>query len=282
MRMIGVLGRSRLLLTLVVSAGLLAGCADLMAIREFASTSTEAAQYRKIVVDYIEMPSRVAARYVPAEQRARWDELGQRRKALEPRLFTFQQVVAQYMDSLGQLAADELVAYDKELEGLSAAVKDAKFLQGDEADAVNALVKLVLNAAADAWRRRQLHRLIEHSNAPFQLVVGALRRSVADGFAGSLQDEVEAMRKHYEGLVRDSKDPAGIAALREWETLRRGDITDREAAVRNYMTVLDRIAAGHDALYRSRGDLSNKQLLADMHRYASEIKAAFAAVRALK
>ena len=272
----------RTLLGLVLAAVMLAGCANLAAIREFAATSTEAAQYRTIVADYIDAPVRIKTRYAPADQAGRWDDIARARKAEEARLLALQQVVAQYMDSLGQLAADDLVVYDKELDGLNKSLVRAGALKSGESDAVAAITKLVLKAGAEAWRRRQLRELIESANAPFQVVVGALHTTVTQGFMGELENERAALRNHYETLVRSSNDPAGIAALREWQTLRRADVDERENVAHVYAGLLQKIAAGHEALYEHRGDLSSRQLLADMHKYSKDIKAAFNAVHASK
>ena len=91
---------------------LASACANLTAIREFASTSSDAAQYSQLVVAYVDTPSRMK-RYEPESQRPTLDRQVAERKAQQERLLLRQKLIQEYMDALGQLAGDELTVYDK-------------------------------------------------------------------------------------------------------------------------------------------------------------------------
>jgi len=256
------------------------GCANLTAIREFASTSSDAAQYSQLVVAYVDTPSRMK-RYEPESQRANLDRQVTERKAQQERLLLRQKLIQEYMDALGQLAGDELTIYDKELDALGNAAKTAKFVDQGEATAFAAVSKVLVLAVTDHWRQGKLVTLIEQTDGPFQVVVGALVKVVEQDFAADIANEREALRKYYTGLEGQGKDAAGLAALGEWRELREGQIRGHEIAIRNYTVVLKTIGVGHHKLYESRHQLSKAEVQAEIHQYTKRLKEAFNALAAL-
>src|SRR5215468_6724272 len=100
----------------------LSGCANLAAIREFAGSSWDAAQYSQLVSVYANTPARMK-RYEPQSQWSELDRQAKERNGQRERLLLRHKLIQDYMDGLGQLAADGLPAYDKELDALGNAVK---------------------------------------------------------------------------------------------------------------------------------------------------------------
>ena len=256
------------------------GCANLTAIREFASTSSDAAQYSQLVVAYVDTPARMK-RYEPESQRATLDRQVAERSAQQERLLLRQKLIQEYMDALGQLAGDELITYDKELDALGNAAKTAKFVDAGEATAFSAVSKVLVLAVTDRWRQGKLVTLIEETDGPFQVVVGALVKVVEQEFAADVANEREALNKYYTGLEGQGKDAAGLAALAEWREQREGQIKGHEIAIRNYAVVLKTIAIGHHKLYVSRHQLSRPDVQAEIHLYTKRLKEAFNALGAL-
>jgi hypothetical protein len=254
------------------------GCANLAAIREFASTSADSAAYTRLVTEYVESPAR-EKRYQPARFHADLDRRLAERRAQQARLLLQHRLIQEYMETLGQLAADDAVVYDKEINALGQAATGAKFLDAKEADAFSAITRVLAQAAADGWRRRELARLIEDSNVHFQTVVNSLKDVVERGFAGDAGNEREAMNRYYQTLVLESGDKAGIAALREWQEARLAAVKAREDAIAAYARILEKIGQGHQRLYEGRGELSARTLLADMTGYSKDMRALFAVVR---
>lgn len=274
-------GRSAQALRFVAVAGLVllaSGCANLTAVREFASTSSDAAQYTQLVGGYVDTPKRLM-RYEPASQRPTLERQATERKAQEELLLLRQRLIQGYMNALGQLAADGLPNYDTQLDGLGKALQNAKFADAKEATALAAVSKLLATAVTDRWRQGQLVKLIEQTDEPFQVVVGALVVIVEQGFALDIGNEREAVNKYYSELQRTSRDPAGLAAIAEWREVREGQVANREVAIRNYVVVLKTIAAGHHKLYETRHDLSKVEVQAQIHDYTSRLKEAVNAIR---
>lgn len=256
------------------------GCANLAAIREFATISSESVQYTKLVTDYAQSPIR-QKRYQPPSQYELLDRIAADRAAQQDRLLLRQSLIEEYMYALGRLAADEAVAYNKELDALGNAVKEKKFVDAKEADAFAMIAKVLVKGVTDHWRQKQLKELITTSNAPFQVVVGSLRVIIENGFGGDLLNEKAAIQNYYRTLVLESRDKAGIAALEEWRDLRLAAIDARAKAIESYAQILRKIAEGHQKLYDARGDLSKELLLRDMSRYSKDLQKLFNAIRNL-
>ena len=254
------------------------GCANLGAIRDFANTSSDAAQYNQLVGAYVATPTRMM-RYEPESQRSVLARQATDRQAQREPLLLRQRLIQGYMDALGQLADDGLPTYDKQLDGLASALQAAKFADQNEAAALAAVSKLLATAVTDHWRQGKLVTLIEQTDGPFQVVVGALVTIVETGFAADVANEREALNKYYTELQRTSRDPAGLAALAEWREMREVQIKDHEVAISNYVVVLKTIASGHHKLYVSRHDLSKVEVQAEIHEYTSRLKEAVNAIR---
>lgn len=254
------------------------GCANLAAIREFASTSADSAAYTRLVSDYVESPAR-EKRYQPVQFHADLDRRLAERRAEQERLLLQHRLIQEYMEALALLAADEAVVYETEINALGKAVSEVKFLDAKDAEAATAITRVLTRAVADGWRRRQVQRLIEDSNAHVQVVVKSLKTVVERGFAGDATNEREAMNRYYRTLTLESDDRAGIAALQEWQAMRLASVDAREEAIAAYAKILEKIGEGHQRLYDERGALSAKTLLADMKGYSKELKTMFAVVR---
>jgi len=265
-------------LVLVCLVLVASGCANLGAVREFASTSSDAAQYTQLVGTYVNTPTRLM-RYEPESQRPVLARQAAERTAQQEPLLLRQRLIQSYMDGLGQLAADGLTTYDTQLDNLNSALQAAKFADQSEAAALAAVSKLLAMAATERWRGDKLVTLIERSEPPFQVVVGSLVSIVETGFVADLANEREALNKYYTELQVRSREPAGLAALGEWREMREGQIKDREAAIGNYIVVLKTISAGHHKLYESRHDLSRAEVQAQVHQYTTRLREAVNAIR---
>jgi len=276
--------RTGQLLRLITAACLIllasACTANLTSVRDFANTSFDAAQYSQLVVVYVETPTRLK-RYEPSSQWPELDRQASQRQAQRQQLLLRHTLVKEYMSALGQLAADGLPIYDNELDELGEALEDAKFADEGEATAFAAVSKLLVTAATDRWRRDKLESLIEQSNAPFQVVVGAMAKTVEQGFTGDAAIERIALDKYYTTLQQEGKDPAGLAALAEWRAFRTNELVTHDQAIRNYVVVLKTIGQGHQKLYETRAQLSKAEVEADIQRYANRLKEAFNAVKGL-
>lgn len=255
----------------------LGGCTDLTAVQKFAAISADSAAYTGLVGEYVAIQQQIA-RYAPREKaRREAEEKSKARAAQVPELLALHSTVTEYMQALGALAADDLVNYDEQIDGLGAQVASAKFASQDTADAAGKVAKLIARAATDAWRRGEIRNLIGASNEPLQVVVGAMRTSV-DGLLVEQKNEDDQISSYFETTRRNSSDRAGKAALAEWRIQRTAEVTKRRKAAVDYKKILDDIGNGHQELYDHRNDLEAEALVKNLERYTKELKALYNAV----
>ncbi|MDH3505180.1 MAG: hypothetical protein OEZ41_04825 [Nitrospirota bacterium] len=250
----------RILSTMVLLAFTQGCTTNLKAIQDFANLSAESAQYTTLVDEYLEFPNR-QKRYQPPSRYANLDAMAQDRATQKTSLLLRQSILETYMESLGRLAADEVVDNTEELGKLSSALEAQAATNPKEAEAYKKIAGMVTTVAVKRWRQRQLQDLIEQSNAPIQLILGSLQRIVSDGFGGDHQTEEAAIQNYYMTLTMESQDPAGKAALAEWKEFRMSQVHERSEAVQTYVKVLANISDGHQRLFDQRQNLSKKEVL---------------------
>lgn len=269
------------LLFVILALSVGTGCVNLSAIREFADISAESAAYTALVDDYVKSPERQKRYQEKEDLQKQLDRTSEERRSQKELLLLRHAVIEEYMDALGQLASDEAATYDKGIDALGKAVKDNKFAEKKEADAVSAIAKLLVRAVADGWRQRKLKQLIERSDAHLETAINALSKVVKEGFAGDVKNERIAINNYHKTKMMNSSDPAGIAALEEWKALRLAKMDDRDESILAYTEVLTKIKDGHRKLYEQRNDLKNLELLRQMSRYAKELRKVFNSIKDL-
>lgn len=247
------------------------GCADLKAIQDFAALSADSAEYTTLVNDYIKSPER-QKRYQPESRHPKLDQTIQERADQKSTLLLRHAVIEKYMAALGTLAADEAVDNTEELSQLTTALQTQAGTNQKETEAFGKIAGILTKVASDRWRQRQLRDLIEQSNEPVQQILGTLRQIVGEGFMGDLETEQAALRNYYTTLSMESTDPAGKAALREWQEYRSSQIADRQEAIQHYATLLQTIATEHQQLYDQRHDLTNPNLLKQVGKTVKDLK----------
>ena len=273
--------RTRILLSAIALLAFTQGCAtNLKAIQDFANLSAESAEYTALVDEYVEFPNR-QKRYQPPSRHARLEAMAQDRATQQSALLLRQRIMETYMNSLGRLAADEIVDNTEELGTLSAALQNQAGTNPQETEAYEQMAGILTRVAIDRWRQRQLQDLIEQANPPIQRILGSLQHIVSDGFGGDLQTEEAALQNYYTTLIMESNDPAGKAALAEWKELRTSQVQERAQAVQTYRTVLDKISEGHQQLFDGRHQLDSKQVLEQVKHAVKDLQSLLDAIKKL-
>jgi hypothetical protein len=271
----------RILISAIVLLSFTQGCStNLRAIQDFANLSAESAEYTALVDEYVEFPNR-QKRYQPPSRHASLETMAQERATQKTALLLRQRIVETYMDSLGRLAADELVDNTEELGNLSAALQKHAGTNPQETEAYEKIAGILTKVASDRWRQRQLRDLIEQSNPPIQRILGALQQIVSNGFGGDLQTEEAAIQNYYSTLVMESNDPAGKAALAEWKDFRMSQVQERSQAIQTYGTVLKKISNEHQQLFDRRHELDSKQLLQHVANSVKDLRTLLETIKKL-
>ena len=261
----------KILFSSLLLLGLTQGCVDLKAIQDFANISAESAEYTALVDNYVEFPNR-QKRYQPADRHAQLDAMAQERMTRKTELLLRHEIVEEYMEALGQLAADEIVDQSEELSQLTTNLQSQAGTNPAETEAFGKIAGILTKAVSDGWRKSQLQNLIEQSNGPLQTILKSLKQIVVDGFGGDDQNEQFAIQSYYRTKIAQSNDPAGIAALMEWQELRVADLSNHTQTIQTYATLLDEVSEGHQKLFDERKDLANAQLLQQIQQSVKELK----------
>lgn len=311
--------RTLLALTFLLTFVLLvAGCANLQAIRQFAQSSTEAETYKAIASDYAAVPEREKY-YSLTKFHAAYDKEKKARGDQIKALIDIQKVIAEYMDALGELAADELVSYDKSIDSLTEGLKATKALDDAEIQAFGAITKLLARAMTDAYRQKKLNQVITEANAPLQTLISAqirfvkiyikvldVEKGAIDSYYGGviisavqgnllkskgvdnsvLEKKMKALDSHYgDIIIGEINDPTqqGILILvRDNMQEKMDTISKKQETARHYIEVLKTIGEGHQKLFDGRYKLTSPELLADIKGYSKYITDMTNAIKALK
>jgi hypothetical protein len=303
------------LLTFVL---LVAGCANLQAIRQFAQSSTEAETYRAIANDYAEVQEREKY-YSLTKLHAEYDKDKKVRKDQTKALLDIQKVIAEYMRALGELAADELVSYDKSISYLTEGLKATKSIDTAQIQAFDAITKLLARAMTDMYRQKKLNQVITEANAPLQTLVSAQIKFVEiyinvldtekksiDRYYGKviisavkgnllkfkgidnsvIEKKMKALDRHYgDIIIGEINDPIqqGILILvRDNMQEKMDTISKKQEAAKHYIEILKTIGEGHQKLFDGRYKLKSPELLAVIKSYSKYITDMTNAIKALK
>jgi len=255
------------------------GCANLSAIRDFADISSTIADNNSLTIEYVEWPL-TQKRYFLSEQYKELDNIANQRSQQEKMLLLRHSIIEEYMKDLGQLASDDVINNDTEIDDLGNASKEAKFINDKEQEACQSITKLLLKASTDGWRQAKLKKLVKESNNNIQVIIKGLVEIANEGFLGDVQDEREAIRKYYEGILRDSNDPAGKAALNEWRETRLDSLSKKEDAIKLYSLSLKKIAEGHQKLYEhvNLNKIYSKEFIKQLKVYTKDLQKSYKAI----
>jgi hypothetical protein len=254
----------------------MSACTDLGAVRDFAKLSSETAAYRGVVQAYAAHPTRMT-RYRPslahvyAAQRAQ-------REAQREGLIALQETLTTYMTTLGALAADEAVTF--RTNPLVQAASKVGAIEPSAVASVTAIGDLLFRAAANAWRQREVARIIGDANAPIQSTINDLRTFVV-AVGDEDRAERESLDQFYGVLERRSSDAAARQAVREWREWRDEQVIARSSGREAYLKALETIGRGHQLLYENRTRLSAEETIRQIRAVEAELRVAAELLRPL-
>jgi hypothetical protein len=256
----------------VVLAVLLAACTDLGAVREWAATSMEGAQFNEIVATYADTPRRLV--YYDEGGASLWETQAKTREAQAKALDLQLSLVADYMAALAALSADSVADYTKDAARLTDSLQKTGQVSEATLGAAGKLATTIANAAAKLWQKKKVGALIEQADPPLQNLLDGELRSIVDlDFRRDLKVEAQFLDRHFEDLLRTADSSAAAkAALYEWFVLRKAENRRRMAAVDAYLGVLDKIAEGHGRLFDNRDQLHAADLAKALYKLAKEIR----------
>ena len=200
------------------------------------------------------------------------------------------QIILNYLESLGTLAANDISKFDKELNGINASLQSLPGLGISEKkeafDAGTAITNFLFKAATDAYRREQLRIAVTTVDKPLKTLVNLLDKAVNKNYIkGILENESLAVDFYYRNyLGRLLTAPRGentakqveaeISKDNEWRSASK-TIDDKKALATGYLNLLKKISTDHSTLYKMyvKGEDPAPSLVKQMiGKYSKDLK----------
>jgi hypothetical protein len=261
----------------IVALVVIAGCAQLKEIREFAEQGAQLAAYTAIVDDDLQSFDR-RGELTREDLRPSVAEEKEKRKALRERLLAMHGAIELYMQTIGQLAADKTVDYGAELKSLTGNLQKLGALDDAEVNAFNKVAGLIARAITDGYRQRELRHMIREAQPHLLVLLKSVRTFVEKDYAeNTLALEANALRSFYTpiiGSARENKESAALELAQAMYAEKQKPIRQRQDNARAFVAVVDGIAAGHTVLYENADAIDTKLVLDTIREYAKQIKEA--------
>jgi hypothetical protein len=266
-----------LMLTVILLAAALPGCASFKEVSAFASLSAKGAGYDAVTQDYIGAIDR-RKQYQPQKFQGDLEALKVRREAQRASLDVLQRTMTDYMQGLGGLASGNIRSYDESLEDFSENLNKVSLLNDKEKDAVTALATLLARSVTAVYRQHEIRKLIQDGNQPLQDVMAATRKIVKNGIIPDLQAESALVERYYNNFMLAPENPAepvAMALARESKVEALGRVDNRIQRAQRYDVVLEKIAVGHQYLYEHPKMIGNDKLVRQLEPYVKALRIAF-------
>jgi hypothetical protein len=257
---------------------LLASCTVPLAVREFTKASSDAAaQLPPIARDMTQSCiRRQLASRPPGEIEDVTDAVRAECKDLadlEPRLLGTLNVLTNYFNALNQLASDEIVSYDKQIDEFATSLQAAGSFQAAQVQAVGGLAKFLADVAASGYQRRKLGEALRAADPHVATVTDGLSRIFGDDYLRVLGNEESALRSRYrDAMPADAEKDRAIAVMLQ-DAWRRDlvALNLKRQASRDARRILEKIRDGHRKLAQDAGHWNGREVFATLEPYAGSI-----------
>jgi hypothetical protein len=185
-----------------------------------------------------------------------------------------------YLKTLSKLADKNIVVYDDEFDDFADALEDTYPFDDRRIEAVGSVTSFVAEAAAGAWRRRNLGKAIERTNDDIQVIAAMFEQVLSTDYKRLLEGEREAARKYYLGKVKLEGRGDPLSAVVVYDLWRKEDaaIDEKQDGAGACAGIYRRIAKGHQKLFDNREDLDSKEMRKFAVEYTETIEELIAEV----
>ena len=256
----------------------LTGCALPDAIRQFATTARDStAQFAPFVQDIADSCERRKLAEHPATEIAISDDAVKAAckedSDLTPGLLGAMKVLTNYFNALNSLASDEVVTYDKEIDGVASKLQTAAKFPAPATDAVKGLAKFLADAVASGYQRKKLADAVKAADKDVATLTDALGRIVGVDYVRDLDNELDTLKNRYIDAMRTTKGDDAVALLlqRHW----RSDLAalqKRRAAAIDFQKAMEKVRDGHHELASRAGQWSAEDLIKELGSYTASIQ----------
>ena len=192
----------------------------------------------------------------------------------ETRLLGALSVLTGYMNALNQLASNDVVSYDTQIDSFASSVQSAGNFNDSQVTAVKGLAKFLADAAASGYQRKKLVSSIKSADKDVATLCKFLGDTIGIDYVRELNVEQESVRDRYKNaILADSPGNRGPNVLIQdrW----RNDLqkfADRKRAAADAQNLLKEISDGHHVLAAQADHWSAKELYKDLGPYSASIQ----------
>lgn len=180
-----------------------------------------------------------------------------------------------YGQVLGQLADNKLVTFSAEVSGVQGAIST---LQNSGVDAsqlngASAIANLVLHAATDAYRQREIKRVLDHHDDLVQLA-GVLQTYLQRAYLPALDNEAGNLENLHDLLTERylKIEPLRSRELLEILLQQRASLAERTNTAHSALAALSKMLETHQQLRQNADPLDNKDLAQFLNDYGKQIQ----------
>ena len=179
---------------------------------------------------------------------------------LEPNLLVALDVLISYLNALNQLASNESVSYDKQIDNLAATVQAAGKLGDSQVTAIKGLAKFLFDSAASQYQRKNLSTAIKIADADVATLTSALSNIMGDDYLRVLAVEEQSVIERFRQTVQADKNRNPTTQLLLQDRWRENleVFRKKRRAARDFQQILMKIRDGH------------RQLAADVNRWTAK------------
>ncbi len=217
------------------------------------------------------------------------------RKEFEGELIAVNDVIVNYLKALGAVASGGEVTYTENIQALGNAIRRVKpRLSDDEIQAGQTILGFLLNAFSSEFRRETLATEITATNEPLQIFICRLKKDVVGQYLrAELPTERQVIDEYYQAHIKrelqidraeqeqeyliqqylrqelqlepleertlGTKPPVTVFELDSKWREALAEFRQREATAKDYIDILNTIAAGHSQLDQRLGGLGKGQ-----------------------
>src|SRR6185369_3421671 len=116
---------------------------------------------------------------------------------LAPTLLGAMNVLGNYFNALGQLASNNVVSYDKEIDGFASHLQAAAGFPAPATKAVQGLAKFLANAIAGGYQRKKLAEALKAADLDVTALTNALGHIVGTEYVRDLANEEDSLKNRY-------------------------------------------------------------------------------------
>lgn len=180
---------------------------------------------------------------------------------------------------LGQLADNKLVVFAPEITGVKSAVSQIQssgspYFESARLNAAESLADVVLRAASDAYRQKEIKRVLDHHDDLVQLATllqTYIKRAylpVLDNEEGNIDGMEEILTVKY---LESNLEPLRARELREDLKQQKANLADRRKAALAALDALSNMVQTHSQLLQDYGKKDDKLLIRMLNDYGKQI-----------